>query len=344
MALLQTAAALTMTLCWVSAMCSISTSRAEQATWSEHFFEQKHESLDRSFSVELQDLLSWAGNSAKIHCSALAADENLAVRGVVARKYIPAKSVIISIPRKMALSVKAGQSSPMPDLVPEKLWKSLDASIQIALVLIRETKRGSESPWHVWIQSLPRRFTTLMHWNQQQLDQLHMNSTTAEQDFLTRVRKQKETVHASYRKLQRAPVASKWNLTPDELVWAVNVATSRPFSIPSHWTESIAESMTPIIIGSVGLLGIVLFKSQSFSHWQNSKEIVSCCRFVLAMSVLATAVRSLYEQIGVSTAALVPILDIINHSSTSSVSQSLPQGCPVAVLPVQHSQSVQVII
>ncbi|DBA82091.1 TPA: Ribosomal lysine N-methyltransferase 4, variant 3 [Trebouxia sp. C0004] len=318
MALLQTAAALTMTLCWVSAMCSISTSRAEQATWSEHFFEQKHESLDRSFSVELQDLLSWAGNSAKIHCSALAADENLAVRGVVARKYIPAKSVIISIPRKMALSVKAGQSSPMPDLVPEKLWKSLDASIQIALVLIRETKRGSESPWHVWIQSLPRRFTTLMHWNQQQLDQLHMNSTTAEQDFLTRVRKQKETVHASYRKLQRAPVASKWNLTPDELVWAVNVATSRPFSIPSHWTESIAESMTPIIIGSVGLLGIVLFKSQSFSHWQNSKEIVSCCRFVLAMSVLATAVRSLYEQIGVSTAALVPILDIINHSSTSS--------------------------
>ncbi|KAL0038391.1 hypothetical protein WJX77_004597 [Trebouxia sp. C0004] len=299
-------------------MCSISTSRAEQATWSEHFFEQKHESLDRSFSVELQDLLSWAGNSAKIHCSALAADENLAVRGVVARKYIPAKSVIISIPRKMALSVKAGQSSPMPDLVPEKLWKSLDASIQIALVLIRETKRGSESPWHVWIQSLPRRFTTLMHWNQQQLDQLHMNSTTAEQDFLTRVRKQKETVHASYRKLQRAPVASKWNLTPDELVWAVNVATSRPFSIPSHWTESIAESMTPIIIGSVGLLGIVLFKSQSFSHWQNSKEIVSCCRFVLAMSVLATAVRSLYEQIGVSTAALVPILDIINHSSTSS--------------------------
>jgi len=45
----------------------------------------------------------------------------------VAKVYIPAKSVIISIPRKMALTVNAGQSSPMPDLVPEKLWISLDA-------------------------------------------------------------------------------------------------------------------------------------------------------------------------------------------------------------------------
>ncbi|KAL0043703.1 hypothetical protein WJX82_004753 [Trebouxia sp. C0006] len=296
----------------------ISISRAEQITWSENHSEQKHKSLDQTFSVELQDLLSWADNSANIHCSALAPDDNLAVRGVVARNFIPAKSVIISIPCKMALSVNAGQSSPLPDLVPEKLWKSLDASVQIALVLVREMKRGSESPWHVWIQSLPRRFNTLMHWNQQELDQLHMNSTTAEQDLLTRVRKQKEAVHASYRKLQRAPVATKWNLTLDELVWAVNVATSRPFSIPSHWTESIAESATPIVIGSLGLLGIMLFKLQSFSHWQNSKEIVACCRFVLAVSVLATAVRSLYQQIGVSTAALVPILDIINHSSTSS--------------------------
>ncbi len=54
------------------------------------------------------------------------------------------------------------------------------------------------------------------------------------------------------------------------------------------------------------------------------------------MSVLATAVRSLYQQIGVSTAALVPILDIINHSSTSSVSQSLREVCVVTVLPLQR--------
>ena len=39
----------------------------------------------------------------------------------MAKNYIPAKSVIISIPRKMALTVNAGQSSPMPDLIPEKL-------------------------------------------------------------------------------------------------------------------------------------------------------------------------------------------------------------------------------
>ena len=44
------------------------------------------------------------------------------------------------------------------------------------------------------------------------------------------------------------------------------------------------------------------------------------------MSLLAMLVRSQVEQEGVSTAALVPILDTINHDSSSSVSQF----CPVA--------------
>ncbi len=108
-------------------MSDANTVKGDLLWHAEQHFEQKHESLDQNFKTELQDLLSWAGNSANIHCSALAADDNLAVRGVVARNYIPAKSVIISIPRNMALSVNAGQSSPMPDLIPEKLWKSLDA-------------------------------------------------------------------------------------------------------------------------------------------------------------------------------------------------------------------------
>ena len=38
------------------------------------------------------------------------------------------------------------------------------------------------------------------------------------------------------------------------------------------------------------------------------------------MSTVAVLVRGLYQQIGVTTAGLVPVLDIINHSSTTSVS------------------------
>ena len=57
--------------------------------------------------------------------------------------------------------------------------------------------------------------------------------------MVLQVRKQSETLHASYQKLQRAPVVSQLNITLEELVWAVSVATSRPFAIPNHWTESV---------------------------------------------------------------------------------------------------------
>lgn len=78
------------------------------------------------YTVGTEHLLKWAAETADITCSSLAADNTLAVRGVVATQYIPRKAVIISMPRKMVLAVAAGQSSPMPDLVPQKIWKNCD--------------------------------------------------------------------------------------------------------------------------------------------------------------------------------------------------------------------------
>ena len=65
--------------------------------------------------------------------------------------------------------------------------ESFCRSIQIALMLLREVKHGTQSSWHVWIHSLPQHFDTLMHWSQQELDQLQMSSTPAEQEYLTQV-------------------------------------------------------------------------------------------------------------------------------------------------------------
>lgn len=71
----------------------------------------------------------------------------------------------------------------MQDVIP-----AFRRSVQIALVLLRELKLGPESAWHVWLQSLPQHFHTLMHWTHAELEQLQINSTAAEQDLLQRVR------------------------------------------------------------------------------------------------------------------------------------------------------------
>ncbi len=93
-------------------------------------------------SLDVRALLKWAAHSADIECDALAAGDNLAVRGVVARRHISSRSVVISLPRRLTLTVKAGQSSPMPDVVPEKLWKSCDSWVPFHMdATLKYTKR-----------------------------------------------------------------------------------------------------------------------------------------------------------------------------------------------------------
>ena len=194
--------------------------------------------------------------------------------------------------------------------------------------------------------------------------------------MVSQVTRQHATLQASYSKLQRTGMVRKLGITLQELVWAVNVATSRPFAIPKHWTESLAgiwpnhvlhthnktnrqyisrrqtaachschaqsswghssslwselaavcdchgqilqvvlqlpagrlfkaeqytcvgmcclqgkvsahhvvnadsllaDSITPIIVGSIGLVGALLFKSSYLNHLQSSKEVSSGC-------------------------------------------------------------------
>ena len=76
--------------------------------------------------LDVQSLLDWAADSAKVDCSSLAADSSLAVRGMVASQDIKRNAIILDIPRNLTMAVMAGQKSPMPDLVPEKTWSSYD--------------------------------------------------------------------------------------------------------------------------------------------------------------------------------------------------------------------------
>ena len=87
---------------------------------------QQQQGTSGEDTLDVQQILTWATEEADIKCNYLAADDNLPVRGVIARWHMPARSVMISMPSTMVLTVAAGQPSPMPDLVPDKTWKTLD--------------------------------------------------------------------------------------------------------------------------------------------------------------------------------------------------------------------------
>ena len=60
-------------------------------------------------------------------------------------------------------------------------------NVKLALVLLRKAKRGQDSPWQLWIESLPHEVATLMHWSDKELQQLQLDSTPAEKEFYDQV-------------------------------------------------------------------------------------------------------------------------------------------------------------
>ena len=60
-------------------------------------------------------------------------------------------------------------------------------NVKLGLVLLREAKRGPDSPWQLWIESLPHQVATLIHWSEKELQQLQMDITPTERQFLDQV-------------------------------------------------------------------------------------------------------------------------------------------------------------
>ena len=59
--------------------------------------------------------------------------------------------------------------------------------VKLGLLLLKEVKRGPESPWHLWVDSLPQQIDTLIHWSDAELKQLQMDTTATERELLTHV-------------------------------------------------------------------------------------------------------------------------------------------------------------
>ena len=59
--------------------------------------------------------------------------------------------------------------------------------LQLALLLLTEVKKGTESPWHPYIQTLPNSVNTLLHWTDDDLRELQYTRPGHEQQFLQEV-------------------------------------------------------------------------------------------------------------------------------------------------------------
>ena len=74
------------------------------------------------------------------------------------------------------------------------------------------------------------------------------------------VQARNDSVQQAYKRLQSTAMVTKLGVTFDELVWAVDVVTSRSFAIPKHWLETVqGERISCLDVVDQQALCILLF-------------------------------------------------------------------------------------
>ncbi len=61
-------------------------------------------------------------------------------------------------------------------------------NFQLALLFLAESKKGRDSSWHPYLQTLPQHVDSLVHWSDTELHELQYGATEPEQQFLQEVR------------------------------------------------------------------------------------------------------------------------------------------------------------
>ncbi|DBB01977.1 TPA: hypothetical protein ACH3X1_000563 [Trebouxia sp. C0004] len=256
-------------------------------------------------------ILGWA-TKASIQHKHFHDYSNTAVRGVIAEHDIPPKTVVVNMPRNLALSIVMGQKSPFPSLVHQDVWQSCGENVKLALVLLREAKRGQDSPWQLWIESLPHEVATLMHWSDKELQQLQLDSTPTEKDFYDQIKQQLADITDDYGRLQSTPLVHDLDISLQDLVWASDMVTSRSFVYPKQevW-------WSPLAVGTAVVVAGLAFKAPFINKWQYSSQVSAGCRYAFTACMAAAFFQNKYSTEGSHEVALLPVIDLLNHNSTS---------------------------
>ena len=146
--------------------------------------------------------------------------------GVHAAREIEAGEKTISIPWKLTMNCESVQKTP--------LGKAIDSSMPedeiLALHLMFEKTRRSESFWYLFIQSLPETFNTPLFWSMDELNELKGTNVFE----LTKM--MKKQLHHDYETMHLPLMESHPDLFPQPLpfdlyLWAMSIIWSRAFGV-----------------------------------------------------------------------------------------------------------------
>jgi hypothetical protein len=153
--------------------------------------------------------------------------------GLVATREVLSNSVVVSVPTNVVLSVESpgdgvDDGSVVRNLLDDRKlfrespWYAQFAVYLFALDQVSSMKQGIDM--RPWLDSLPRSFSTPIHWNKEELDQLQYSYMTSS------VAQQEKDWKLIYQSLLAAGTEQLEKMSFDDFVWGCECARSRAFS------------------------------------------------------------------------------------------------------------------
>jgi len=222
-----------------------------------------------------------------------------------------AGSVVVTVPASLALSVEIPNGGPddisvMKDLVEDRsVFRSLPWYIQFSLYLLKLDKispyknQAEDVSLQPWLDSLPRKFTTPIHWEtkerQEWLQYAHMVESVERQETYWKT---------MYNKLQSCCSSRIKNITWEDFLWGCECARSRAFS--GGYTGT---SFNPFVYAFTFFLVTVYttLNLGTLEQAANGAAIVFCA------SVLRDFVVPKFFK--TKKYVICPVIDMANHNS-----------------------------
>lgn len=230
--------------------------------------------------------------------------------GLVATREVLSNSVVVSVPTNVVLSVESpgdgvDDGSVVRNLLDDRKlfrespWYAQFAVYLFALDQVSSMKQGIDM--RPWLDSLPRSFSTPIHWNKEERDQLQYSYMT------TSVAQQEKDWKLIYESLLAAGTEQLEKMSFDDFVWGCECARSRAFS--GGYTGS---AFNPLIYAFTLLLvtAYVGLNLGTLEQAANGAAVVLCGSVFKDFVVPKLFKKRRY--------CICPIIDMANHKSIGS--------------------------
>lgn len=155
--------------------------------------------------------------------------------------------LILSIPRKLIMSVDSARKSQMGPLITEDQILRVMPNVVLAMYLLKESK-SSDSFWMPYIKCLPSTYNTTLYFTPEELKLLKGSPVLSE--TFTHYQSIARQYAYFYKRLQNNHFASKLPLregfTYDSYRWAVSSVTTRLNQIPTPDGSQMTYALIPL--------------------------------------------------------------------------------------------------